>query len=345
MIAKFIPTPLRLPPDIKARLRILLIAKHALADGSLDPVDGNHAVYHAELRDTLRLAGFDVAVADSYEALFERPQADFVIPLLNRGGFQNSEMLAPLLLERYGMPYLGARPMLRGWSDDKHLAKLAAVAANVPTARWICLRTGAPRPAALDFEAERYIVKPNASSASWGVRIFDDSNDALEHADTLLAQRYDAIIEEWLPARDLAVPVVGGRGAAPWLLTPMAYMPGNGADLRSYSEKRGLVPTGDDPLEAISDPELLGRLISATRCLARDYWPFDYGRFEFRHDPQTGAVHFMEVNLSCNLWSRKTISRAARLQGIDHAALVEHIVVHSMLRQRLIEPDMIVRCL
>jgi D-alanine-D-alanine ligase len=318
MLPTAIPTLLSLHAQDKAQLRVLLLAKHANADGGPDAVDGNHAIYHCELRDTLRAAGFKVAVADRYEALFERPDADFVIPLLNRGGFQNSEMLAPLLLERHGVAYLGARPMLRGWSDDKHLAKLAAAAAGVPTARWMCVRTGQPRLTKLDFEAERYIVKPNAEE--------------------LLAQRHDVIVEEWLPARDIAVPVVGGPGGAPWLMTPMAYSPIAGVELRSYAEKRGLVPTADDPLEPVADTALLERLLAYTQKLAHDYWPFDYGRFEYRHDPATGALSFMEVNLSCNLWSRKTISRAARLQGISHAELVEHIVAHSMMRQNLIQP-------
>ncbi len=338
MLPTAIPTILSLRPEDKAQLRLLLLAKHANADGGPDAVDGNHAIYHCELRDTLRAAGFHVAVADRYEALFERPDADFVIPLLNRGGFQNSEMLAPLLLERHGIAYLGARPMLRGWSDDKHLAKLAAAAAGVPTARWMCVRTGQPRVSKLNFEAERYIAKPNASSASWGVKICESAHEALAHAEELLAQRHDVIVEEWLPARDIAVPVVGGPGGAPWLMTPMAYSPIAGVELRSYAEKRGLVPTADDPLEPVADGILLERLLAFTQKLAHDYWPFDYGRFEYRHDPATGALSFMEVNLSCNLWSRKTISRAARLQGISHVELVEHIVAHSMMRQGLVQP-------
>ena len=44
----------------------------------------------------------------------------------------------------------------------------------------------------------------------------------------------------------------------------------------------------------------------------------------------------MEVNLSCNLWSRKTISRAAATLGLSHAELVETIVAHSMLRQGVV---------
>ena len=44
----------------------------------------------------------------------------------------------------------------------------------------------------------------------------------------------------------------------------------------------------------------------------------------------------MEVNLSCNLWSRKTISRSARTLGLSHRDVVETIVAHSMGRQRLV---------
>src|SRR3546814_4251139 len=79
--------------------------------------------------------------ADSYAGLFDRPTADFVFPLLNRGGFFNSEMLLPLLCNQHGLPYLGASPIVRGLSDDKHLTKLEAAARGVPTAPWALFRS------------------------------------------------------------------------------------------------------------------------------------------------------------------------------------------------------------
>src|SRR3546814_4260945 len=83
-------------------------------------------------------------VAESYTSLFAAPEADFVLPLLNRGGFFNSEMLLPLLCNRLGLPYVGASPIVRGLSDDKHLTKLEAAARGVPTAPWALFRRGAP---------------------------------------------------------------------------------------------------------------------------------------------------------------------------------------------------------
>ncbi|MBY8823637.1 phosphoribosylglycinamide synthetase [Sphingomonas colocasiae] len=319
----------------KARLRILFLAKHALSGGVPDREDGTHAVYHHEMLTTLREIGLDVTAADRYENLFERPDADFVVTLLNRGGFVNSEMLGPLLLRRLGLPFLGASPILRGLSDDKHLMKSVAERRGVPVTPWAIVRQGQGGVSEPDFAWDRLVVKPNASSASWGVKIIDDWAEARAHAEGILASGHDVIIEPYAPLIDLAVPVVGADG--PWLLPSFGYYPtARPGEVRSYEEKRNLVVTADDPLEPVEDKDLVARLEAHVRALLPELWPFDYGRFEFRYDPATGGLRFMEVNLSCNLWSRKTISRSARSIGVSHAELVETIVAHSLERQGLI---------
>jgi D-alanine-D-alanine ligase len=320
----------------KASLRVMLLAKHACGDGSLHPVDGNHAIYHHELLTTLRQIGLNVVAADRFEVLFDRPDVDFVVPLLNRAGFINSEMLAPLLLTRAQLPYLGAGPIIRGLADDKHLAKLAARQRGVPTADWRVFRRGTDLSEVAALAAARLIVKPNASSASWGIAVVDSWRDALAHVELLHREGHDAIVEPWLPLLDVAVPVIGGVGGAPWLLAPMVYIPSDPDALRGYAEKRSLDgAVADDPLEVLASRRVAELVTAMTRELARDYWPFDYGRFEFRYDPARETVAFMEVNLSCNLWSKKSISRSAATLGIDHHQLVESIVAHSMARQGL----------
>ena len=333
------PNCLEIPAAVKAGLRILFLAKHARSAGRADAVDGNHAIYHHELRTTLENIGLNVEPADSFDAIAEGPDADFVIPLLNRGGFQNSEMLAPLLLARSGKPFLGASAILRGLSDDKHLMKVAARHHGVPTVDWQIYRRGAGPIAEPRFAAERYVVKPNASSASWGLLVTADWREARDHVEALQGDGHDVLVEPYAPLLDVAVPVIGGAGATPWLLPPLAYVPSDPHRPRSYEEKRALVDAGADPLVRLEDARLVERLEAHTRALTRELWPFDYGRFEYRYDPATGAVRFMEVNLSCNLWSQKTISRSAASIGIDHAALVETIVAHSLRRQGLIAAD------
>ena len=79
-------------------------------------------------------------------------------------------MMLPLLCTRLGLPYLGASPILRGLADDKHLTKLGAAARGVPTAPWAIYRNGAPVERGRCPAGERLVIKPNASSASWGVQ-------------------------------------------------------------------------------------------------------------------------------------------------------------------------------
>jgi D-alanine-D-alanine ligase len=325
----------RISPADKARLRVLFLAKHARATGAPDAVDGNHAIYHHEMRTTLEDIGLHIRVANSYEALFERPDVDFVVTLLNRGGFQNSEMMAPLLLSWRDVPHMGASPILRGVSDDKYLSKLIASAHGVPTMPAQIFRRGG-LPAEPAFRAERLVVKPNASSASWGLAMVDSWAQAQAQIDYLHGEGHDVLVEAWAPLLDVAVPVVGGSGGQPWLLPPMMYVPADPHRARSHEEKRGLVEAGDDPLVLVEDRALLAQLEEMTRRLLPELWPFDYGRFEFRYDPVSGAVQFMEVNLSCNLWSKKTISRSARSIGVDHQTLVETIIGHSLERQGLL---------
>lgn len=313
----------------------MLLAKHARAEGFVDTTDGNHAVYHHEFRSSLQRAGFNVVPADNFTEIERRPDVDFVIPLLNRAGFEHSEMLAPLQLVRHGLPFLGASPILRGLSDDKHLFKLVARAHGVPTANWAVLRRGAASTERPDIGPFPWVVKPNASSASWGVAIVEGWDDAIDQIESLWAQGHDVLVERWLPQVDVAVPVIGRADGQPWLLPPMMYLPEDGRLLRSYEEKRGLVQTCDDPLVPVQDPALVEKLETLTRPLISELWPFDYGRFEFRYDPESGSASFMEVNLSCNLWSRKTISRSAATLGIDHDTLVESIVAHSLKRQHV----------
>ena len=43
-----------IPAADKDRLRVLFLAKHATAGGQLHGEDGNHAVYHHEVLDTLK---------------------------------------------------------------------------------------------------------------------------------------------------------------------------------------------------------------------------------------------------------------------------------------------------
>jgi D-alanine-D-alanine ligase len=326
-----------IPERAKERLRILFIAKHAKWAGGLHPEDGNHALYHVETREVLQSLGLNLALADNYDDLFERPAADFVFPLLNRGGFLNSEMMLPLLCTRLGLPYLGASPILRGLADDKHLSKLCAAARGVPTAPWTIYRKGAPVTQDRCPAGARLVIKPNASSASWGVQDARDWAGVVAAVAGIHAEGHDAIVEPFLNGSDVEVPVITIDGE-PVVMPMMLFEQADPTHLRTYYEKRDLVERGHKyQLVDFEDSEWVAKIAALTRTIAEEFRPFDYGRFEFRLDLDTGRCDFLEVNLQANLWSEKVFGRSAKRAGLSQAELIETILCEGLRRHGLLD--------
>lgn len=328
--------PRALPAAARRALRVMLIAKHVHWDDGLHPSDGSHALYHREMRQVLEGIGLDLLLADSYEALFQRPEADFVFPLLNRGGFLNSEMLLPLLCQRHGLPYLGASPILRGLADDKHLTKRVAAARGVPAGRWAVYRQGAPITLSTCPEARRWVVKPNASSASWGISTAESWDEVRAAVFKLHCEGHDALVEPFITGHDIEVSVITVDGE-PLILPTQIVEQDDPGELRTYEEKRNLVGGQAYAIGPMESGPIRDAAEAFARTVMREFLPFDYGRFEFRQDLVSGEVSFMEVNLNCNLWSKKTIAMAAAQIGWSHAALVETILSESLRRHGLID--------
>jgi D-alanine-D-alanine ligase len=327
--------PTRISAATLAEIQILFIAKNALWQGGLHPEDGNHAVYHREMREILTEIGCSLSVAECYEALFEHPEADFVFPLLNRGGFFNSEMLLPLLCNRLGLPYLGASPILRGLSDDKHLSKLEARGRNIPTAAWRVFRKGALVDASKCPPANRWVIKPNNSSASWGVRDAGDLEGVEAAIRAIHDDGHDAIVEPFLTGSDVEVPVITKDGR-PHIMPMMLFQQADPTHLRTHEEKRDLTDrAGKYELHHFTNEALSRRITAMTEAMIDVFWPFDYGRFEFRVDEVSGEINFLEVNLNCNLWSHKVFGRSAALMGWSQHELIETILAESLIRHGL----------
>lgn len=336
---------LRLKEDVKKQLKVLFLAKWAEGDGTPDAEDGTHAVYHYELRETLKEIGFQVEASGRYERVFDKPDYDFLFTLFNRGGFLNSEMLAPLLATYNKVPFLGASPIIRGLGDDKHLMKLAAKSRGLTTPDWEIYRRGCLDVNCLEenkpkFDWDRLVIKPNASSASWGIKATDNWEDAKAHINHLHSTGHDVIVEKFVDGYELAVPIVGARG--PWILPIVRFHVDDPLAIRSYEQKRHLTESDDVVLKIYDHQPVIERLHETAHAIMPEIWPCDYGRMEFKYDAETDSLNFLEINLSCNLWSKKAIPFSARGAGVTYKELVETILCHSMLRQNVItESDLI----
>lgn len=321
--------PLCLREEDRDRLKVLFLAKHAKAGGQFDKKDGSHAVYHNEIRQCLEQLGISLMLADSYETLFKHPGQNFIFTLFNRGQFRNSEIFASCLSEYHSLPYLGTAPSMRGFADDKHLSKILYQNLGIPTPRWQIYRTSdlsVPAPA---FKAERYVIKPNNSSASWG--IFHDTDwEALRPVvRELLLDNHDVIVEEYIPGTDVTVPVVGA--GYPWVLFPMENSAGDPLNMVTYAHKRGF--REGSSIRPFAEHRNYPELIGFTRQINNMIWPYDYGRFDYRITPD-GKVFALEYNISCNLGSNRAIVQSANLLGYQQKDIVESVLANSLERQR-----------
>lgn len=325
---------MRVPQVYKDTLRFLFLAKHALSHGLPDPEDGNHAVYHYDLLQKLRRIGLRVIPANTFEALYGKPDFDFLITLFNRAGFRNSEMFASLFGEYHRIPYLGGSPIVRGVSDDKHVTKRVVQALGIDTLPWKYYPIGGLDNSPPDFDHAPLIVKPNASSGSWGVKQFGSWNDAAQHIADLQGQGHDVIVEPCVDGEDFAVPVIGAGD--PWILPIIQYQYAEG-NMRTYEQKRGLLHS-HTPTECVvlMDESLERRFHPVCRTIINEFWPFDHARIEFRIDSRTGKANFIEINLNCNLAADKAIAVSAGSLGVSHEELIETILCHSLLRQGVI---------
>ena len=331
-------TPLRIEDEDKARIRTLFMAKHALWGGGMHPEDGNHAIYHHEVRTSLEGLGLNLEFANSYDVLFTRPEVDFVFPLLNRGGFVNSEMLIPTLCNMHRLPYIGAMPFLRGLGDDKSVSKLVCDHAGVPTAPWHCYRRGAPVTEAdlPPSPAGRWVIKPNASSASWGISDAHEWQGVANAVADIHGQGHDAIVEPYLDGYDVQCAFITIDGQ-PTALPMLWYEREDTQKLWTYYEKRDLVQnTEKAALKPFDHAEFAPRVEQMAKAVAREFNPFDYGRIEFRVDLDTGDINFIEINLNCNLWSEKVMAKAAARAGFSHGDLLETILAEAWRRNGLI---------
>lgn len=330
---------LRLADAEKQRLKLLYLAKWAEADGTPDAKDGTHATYHAEMRDTMRALGFNVEAASKFDRLYTNHNYDFCVTMLNRGGFTNSEMLGPLLCAYNNIPFFGASPILRGLGDDKHLMKLAVRARGVKTPDSMIIRRGGMPFSEPEFEWKSLIVKPNASSASWGIGAYDNWAEAKAHADRLLSDGHDVIIENFVDGYEIAVPIIGSNG--PWVLPPMRFYVDDPRAIRSYEQKRHLAATDTVKLVPLPAGPLRDRVVEASLSLLPEVWPCDIGRVELKYDEKTDTLNFIEINLSCNLWSKKATALSAATIGVTHPQLLETLLCHSLRRQGVVAPESI----
>ncbi len=204
---------------------------------------------------------------------------------------------------------------------DKKLSKWLFERAGLRTPRGIVVTRGASARgvAALGLPL---VVKPTCEGSSIGMTVVR-SRRALAAA-LALAHRFDAeaLVEAFVPGRDLTVGVLGDEALAAVEMRPRGGFY-DYASKYTAGETEYLAPA---PVARRTEARLRSQALAAHRALGCR----GASRVDFRLDPR-GGLHVLEVNTIPGMTETSLLPKSAAAVGVSFDALVERILLAAQL--------------
>jgi len=244
-------------------------------------------------------------------------EAEIVMIALHGGAGEDGTIQA--LLELAGKPYTGSGVLASALAMNKAMSKRVFEHEGIPTPRWQLVAAHA-RDTVVDaraFGGFPLVVKPNSEGSTVGLTIVsrdDDLPDALN-----LAFEYgdEALIEQYIPGRELTVAVVGDEAFPIVEIRPQGghydYESKYTAGASEYFCPADL----PEPLAA-HIRELGLRAVKALGCCG-------VARTDFRLNP-AGEPYCLEVNTIPGMTPTSLVPMAAKAAGISYDQLVARML-------------------
>ena len=271
-----------------------------------------------------------------------RADVDFVFNICEGRTGRNRESIVPAIAESLGVAYSGSDPLTLGMTQDKSVAKLVAGSAGVATPRAVTV-TDADQLADSGWLAGLHalqlplFVKPNHEGCSKGIRLSSlvESEVELESQVRWVIDRYrqPALVEEFLPGRELSVGVLGNEAPQVFPVTEIVVTSETGElvpfypfEMKGAHDKRLFCPADVDSATAESVVRDALRLFAA-------FGIRDYCRVDFKLD-SVGAASFLEMNALPGLSPEYSLyPAAAAAAGLSYDSLVLGVLQAATGRQ------------
>jgi D-alanine-D-alanine ligase len=371
-------TPQRKNGSKKNRLRVAVLhnlKKHAPENGP-HPADAfaeldsesNIAAYAA----ALRAAGHHVIGIDGNVELYRRLKRLKVDICFNtcegyRGDAREAQV--PALLEMMGIPYTGGKVTCLANTLDKAATKRILAAYGLPTPRFQeFTHAGLPLNSGLNFPL---FVKPNREGTGMGI----DSGSLVRSEAQLRAKveyilkEYgeSALVEEYIPGRDITCGVVGNfsaleAGQSVPDLRAFSPGPGGGVDWNGvhifpisevdYSRIPNMDPYYSRAVKALSvdeypylcpapvSEEVAAEIRRLTLETVRVTQTLDFARVDFRlHSGENLSPYIIEINSLPGLTPISDLTLCAQAEGWSYARLIQSVLEAGAKRYGLLPGD------
>lgn len=229
------------------------------------------------------------------------------------------------LLELKGIKYTGSKVLSSSLSMDKSMSKILFRHYNVRTPDWITV-TNRFNLTEVKKQIENKlkfpcVIKPNDQGSTVGLTICNNENEVDDAINLALQFSDKALIEEYIPGRELTVGILDDEVLPVLEIKPKhglydyecKYTPG----MSEYEVPANL------PME-ISE-KLQKSAITAFNSLGCE----GYGRIDFRLNPEN-EEYCLEINTLPGMTSTSLVPKMAKAVGISFEELVERIVKISL---------------
>ncbi|MCK5076808.1 MAG: D-alanine--D-alanine ligase [Calditrichia bacterium] len=240
---------------------------------------------------------------------------DLAFIALHGGYGENGQLQA--LLELADIPYTGAGSVSSAISMDKHTSKVLAERVGVPTANWIIIRKG-EKPVFPEEIGLPLVVKPNDQGSTVGLTIVQEKEQYVEAVNKAFLHGDMVMVEEYIPGKELTVSVLNEE-----TLPTIDIQPESG--LYDYESKYQGGKT-----QYVVPAEIPEDVNKKVQKWAKDVFGElkcrHYGRVDFRYDPDSGKICFLELNTLPGMTSTSLVPKAAKAVGISFNEVLEKII-------------------
>ncbi len=280
------------------------------------------------IASALRAQGHEVSILDgNMEFLrsvreFVEEGGEFVFNLAY--GIQGESRYAhiPAILELLGVPYTGSGPLGHSLALDKVIAKMIFREIGVPTPDFFV----ADEPADVEGVNLRFplVVKPRMEALSLGVTLVGSREELVSAVSRILSEfEQSALVEEFIPGREISVSLVGNDGE-------LRALPVSEID---YGDRELSIQTHEDKLRrpprkicpAPLPGELERELVELSMRAFRAMHLRDYARFDVRLG-EDGTPYFLEVNSMASLKPEGSFMCSAYAAGYTYEGMVQEIL-------------------
>ncbi len=293
-----------------------------------------YARYQESIYRILSSTGHNIEVSSNLSRVLNmQTKPDYIFTLYNRANFKNSEIFVSAIAEYHKIPYLGARPNIRAIAEDKHLSKIVATKAGIPTAQWLVFSPEAQNnlsPAKFNFPPP-FFIKPRFGASSLHISnqsIAYSIDQAIIQINRLFADNLEVIVEQFIEGTSYTVPLILNAELYPYPLNPVKEE--STERIITYAQKRKTAPGLNRVV--CEEKGIIDSLHEAVLRYHELVKPLDYARFDFIMT-ESGVPYFLEMNLCCNLGEHAAIALAGYSHGFSHRDLVVAILERSLKRQ------------